>query len=105
MLWKIALVPAEDPGPEEDLCNGLELHLPYSWDFLDPVPRDNGDAQVFQQSPKPAGGDWSFSPEGLHLVRISVHPLDLCVTQGRVLLVGLVFYVDVMVLLLLLLSR
>jgi hypothetical protein len=60
---------------------------------------------VFQQSPKPASGDYSFSPERLHLIRISVHPLDLCVTQGRVLLVSLVFYVDVMVFLLLLLRR
>jgi hypothetical protein len=59
---------------------------------------------MFQQSPKPAGGDQSFSPEGLHLIRITIHPLDLGVTQGRVVFVDLVFYVLVF-LLLLLLSR
>jgi hypothetical protein len=32
-------VPAEAPEPEEDLCNGLELHPPWKWDFLDPVSR------------------------------------------------------------------
>jgi hypothetical protein len=97
-------VPVEDPGPEEDLCDGLELYPPWTRDFLDPVPGGGGDVQVFQQNPKPAGGDWSFSPEGLHLVRLSVHPLDLCVTRERVLLICLVFYVMVL-LLLLLLSR
>jgi hypothetical protein len=51
------LVPTEDLGPEEDLCVGLELHPSWMWDFLDPVTRDDGDAQVFQQSPKPASGD------------------------------------------------
>jgi hypothetical protein len=54
-----------------------------------------GDAQVFQQSLKPTGGNRSFCPEGLHLVCISVYPLDLCVARGRVLPLGLVFYVDV----------
>jgi hypothetical protein len=38
---------------------------------------------VFQHSPKPAGGDWSCSPEGLHLVHIAVHLLNLCVAQGK----------------------
>jgi hypothetical protein len=97
------LLPAEDPGPEEDLYDGLELHPPWTWDFLDPVPRGGGDGQVYRQNLKPGGGDRSFSPKGLHLVSISVHFLSLCVTQGRVLHVGLVFYVDIMVLLLLLL--
>jgi hypothetical protein len=95
-------MPVEDSGPEEDLCHGLELHSPWMQDFLDPVPGGGGDAQVFQQSPKPTGGDRSFSPEGLHLVRISVHILILCVTRGRLLFIGLVFYVMVLRLLLLL---
>jgi hypothetical protein len=96
-------VPAEDSGPKDDLGDGLELHPPWMWDFLDPISRGSGDAQVFQQSPKPASGDRSFSPEGLHLIRIWVHPLDLYVSQRRVLLIVLVFVVDVVVLLLLLL--
>jgi hypothetical protein len=60
---------------------------------------------VFQQSPKPGGRDRSFSPEGLHLVHISVHLLVLRVAQGRLLFIGLVFYVMVLRLLLLLISR
>jgi hypothetical protein len=67
--------------------------------FLDLVPEGDGDAQVFQQSPKPAGGDWSFGPEGLHLICISVNLLDLGVTQGRVLSFGFVFYVMILQLL------
>jgi hypothetical protein len=61
-------------------------------DFLYPVPGGGCDAQVFQQRPKTAGGDRSFNPKGLHLD----------VTQGRVLFIGLVFYVMVLRLLLLL---
>jgi hypothetical protein len=57
---------------------------------------------VFQQSPKPAGGVRSFGPEGLHLVYISVHLLNLSVARGRLCFVGLVFYVMVLQLLLLL---
>jgi hypothetical protein len=57
---------------------------------------------VFQQSPKPADEDRSFNPEGLHLVRISVHLLVLCVAWGRLLFIGLVFYAMVLRLLLLL---
>jgi hypothetical protein len=41
----------------QDLCDVLELHPPWMRDFLDPVPRGGGDAQVFQQSLKTAGGD------------------------------------------------
>jgi hypothetical protein len=74
-------------------------------DFLDLVSGGGGDGQVYQQSLKPAGGNRSFSPERLHLVSIFVHLLDLHVAQTRVLLVVLVFVVDIMVLLLLLLSR
>jgi hypothetical protein len=62
-------------------------------DFLDPVPRSGGDAQVLQQSLKPAGEDQSFGPEGLHLISISVHLLRFGIARGRVLFVGLVFYV------------
>jgi hypothetical protein len=76
------LVPAKDPRPGEDLYDGLELHLPWTQDFLDPVSRGSGDAQVYQQSMKPASGDRSFSPKGLHLIGISVHLLNLCLTQG-----------------------
>jgi hypothetical protein len=45
-----SLVSAEDSESEENLCDGLELHLPWTWDFLDPIPGGGGDAQVFQQS-------------------------------------------------------
>jgi hypothetical protein len=57
---------------------------------------------MFQQSLKPAGEDQSFGPEGLHLIRISVHLLILGIARGRVLFIGLVFYVMVLRLLLLL---
>jgi hypothetical protein len=100
-----SLVSTEDSGAEEDLCNSFELHPPWMRDFLDLVPRGGCDAQVFQQSPKPSGGDWSFGPEGLHLIRISVHLLILGVALGRVLFIGLVFYVMVLWLLLLLSRR
>jgi hypothetical protein len=58
---------------------------------------------VLQQSPKPAGEDRSFGPEGLHLVSISVHLHGFGIARGRVLFIGLVFCV--MVLRLLLFSR
>jgi hypothetical protein len=83
-----SLVSAEDSGSEENLCYGFELHPPWTRDFLNPVPGSGGDAQVFQQSSKPAGDNWSFDPKGLHLIHISVHLLDLGVTRGRVLFVG-----------------
>jgi hypothetical protein len=57
---------------------------------------------VFQQGPKPTGEDRSFGPEGLHLVRISVHLFVLGVAWGRLLFVGLVFHVMALRLLLLL---
>jgi hypothetical protein len=57
---------------------------------------------VFQKSSKPVGENWSFDPEGLHLIHISVHLLILGVAQGRVLFIGLVFYILVLRLLLLL---
>jgi hypothetical protein len=98
--WSI--VSAEDSGSEEDLYNGFELHSPWTQDFLDPIPGGGCDAQVFQQSPKSFGGDRSFGPEELHLVRILVHLLILGVAQGRVLFIGLVFYIMVLWLLLLL---
>jgi hypothetical protein len=50
-----SLVSAEDSGSEENLCDVLELHPLWMRDFLDPVPRSGGDAQVLQQSSKPAG--------------------------------------------------
>jgi hypothetical protein len=40
--------------------------------FLDSVPGSGGDAQVLQQSSKPADEDRGFNSEGLHLVSISV---------------------------------
>jgi hypothetical protein len=100
-----SLVSAKDSGSEEDLYDGFELHPPQRRDFLDPVPRGGGDAQVLQQSSKPVGENWSFSPQGLHLIRIPVHLLVLGVAWGRVLFVGLVFYVLVLWLLLLLSRR
>jgi hypothetical protein len=100
-----SLVSAEDSRSEENICDDFELHLPWTWDFLDPVPRSSGDAQMLQQSSKPADENWSFDPEGLHIIRISVHLLVLGVTQGRVLFVGLVFYILVLRLLLLLNRR
>jgi hypothetical protein len=98
------LVSAEDSGSEENLYDCFELHLPWMRDFLDPVPGGSGDAQVFQQSSN-AGENWSFDPEGLHLISISVHLLILGIAQGRVLFVGLVFYILVLRLLLLLSRR
>jgi hypothetical protein len=71
-------------------------------DFLDPVPGSGGDAQVLQQSSKSTGEDQRFSPEGLHLVSISVHLLIFGIARGRVLFVGLIFCVMVLQLLLLL---
>jgi hypothetical protein len=98
-------VSVEDTGPKENLCDGLELHPPLTRDFLDPVPGSGGDAQMLQQSPKSSGEDRSFGPEGLHLVRISVHLLGFGIAQGRVLFVGLVFCVMIFQLLLLLSRR
>jgi hypothetical protein len=100
-----SLVSAKDSGSEEDLCDGFELHLPWTWNFLDPILGGGGDAQVLQQSSKPAGEDWSFSPKGLHLICIPVHLLILSVAWGRVLFIGLIFYVLVLQLLLLLNRR
>jgi hypothetical protein len=93
-------VSAEDPGSEENLCDGLEVHSPWTRDFLDPVPGSGGDAQVFLQSSKPVGEDQRFSSEGLHLVSISVHLLRFGIARGRVLFIGLVFCAMVLQLLL-----
>jgi hypothetical protein len=100
-----SLVSAEDSGSEENLCDGLEIHPPWTRDFLDPIPGSGGDAQVLQQSLKPAGEDRSFGPEGLHLVSISVQLLGLDIAQGRVLFIGLGFHVMAPQLLLLLSRR
>jgi hypothetical protein len=37
-----SLVSAEDSGSEENLYDGLELHPPGMWDFLDPIPGSGG---------------------------------------------------------------
>jgi hypothetical protein len=66
------LVPAEDPGPGEELCDGFEFHPPWMRDFLDPVSGGGGDAQVSQHSTKLIVGDWSFSTNGFTLVSISI---------------------------------
>jgi hypothetical protein len=88
-----SLVSVEDSGSKENLCDGLELHPPLTRDFLDPVPGSGGDAQVLQQSPKPADEDRTFGPEGLHHISMSVQLLSLGIAQGRVLFIGLVFHV------------
>jgi hypothetical protein len=100
-----SLVSTEDSRSEENLCDGFELHPPWTRDFLDPVPGSSGDAQVFQQSSKPTGENWSFDLKGLHLICISVNVLILNVARGRVLFIGLVFYILVLWLLLLLSRR
>jgi hypothetical protein len=41
-----SLVSAEDSGSKEDFCDGFELYLPCTRDFLDPIPGGGGDAQV-----------------------------------------------------------
>jgi hypothetical protein len=97
-----SLVSIEDSGSEENFCDGFELHPPWTRDFLDPVPRSGGDALVLHQGSKPTSENWSFGPEGLHLIRILVHLLILGVAWGRVLFVSLIFYVLVLRLLLLL---
>jgi hypothetical protein len=83
----------------------LNSTRPGTRDFLDPIPGSGGDAQVLQQGSKPTGENWSFSPEGIHLIRIPVHLLILGVAWGRVLFVSLIFYVLVLRLLLLLSRR
>jgi hypothetical protein len=100
-----SLVSVEDSGSKENLCDGLELHPPWTLDFLDHVPGSGGDAQVLQQSSKPIGENWSFDPEGLHLICISVHLLILDIARGRVFFVGLLFYIMVLRLLPLLSRR
>jgi hypothetical protein len=77
------LVPTEDPGSREDLCNYLEFHPPWTRDSLDPVSLGRGDAQVSQQGMKPTGMDQGFSTEGFPFVSISVQLLSLVVTQGE----------------------
>jgi hypothetical protein len=47
---------------------------------------------VIQQSSKPTGENWSFDPDRLDLICISVHLLVLGVARGSVLLVALVLY-------------
>jgi hypothetical protein len=69
-------------------------------DFLDPVPGSGGDAQVLQQSTKPAGEDRRFSSEGLHLVSISVQLLRFDIARGRLFFISLIFCAGVLRLLL-----
>jgi hypothetical protein len=66
------LVPIEDPGSQEDLCNCLDFHPLWKRDSLDPVSWGGGDAQVSQQGTKQAGRDRGFSTKGFPFVRISV---------------------------------
>jgi hypothetical protein len=93
-------VSAEDPGSEENLSDGLELHSPWTRDFLDPVSGSSGDAQVLQQSSKPASEDRRFSSEGFHLISIPVHLLRFGIARGRLLFIDLVFCAMVLRLLL-----
>jgi hypothetical protein len=39
------LMPTENPGSGEDLCNFLEFHRPWMRDSLDPISWGGGDAQ------------------------------------------------------------
>jgi hypothetical protein len=91
---------AEDPRSEENLCDGLELHLPRTRDFLDPVPGRGGDAQVLQQSSKPAGEDRRFSSEGLYLISVSLQLLRFGIARGMLFFISLIFCVGVLRLLL-----
>jgi hypothetical protein len=84
-----SLVSAEDSGSKENLYDGFELHPPWMQYFLDPIHGSDGDAQVFQQSSKPAGENWSFDPKGLHLIHISVYLLVLGVAPGGYSLLAL----------------
>jgi hypothetical protein len=74
------LVPVEDPGSGEDLCNYLEFHPLCTRYTLDPISWGGGDAQVSQQDTKLAGRDQGFSTEGFPFVSISVQLLTLVVT-------------------------
>jgi hypothetical protein len=60
---------------------------------------------VFQHSSKPTNENWSFGPDGLHLIRILVYLLVLGVTWERVLFIVLAFHILVLRLLLLLSRR
>jgi hypothetical protein len=42
-----SLVSIEDSGSKEYLCDGFELHPPWTRDFHDPIPGSGSDAQVF----------------------------------------------------------
>jgi hypothetical protein len=66
------LMPAEDPGSEEDLCNCLEFYLLWTRDSLDPVSWGRGDVQVSQQDMKHVGRDRGFRTEGFPFVSITV---------------------------------
>jgi hypothetical protein len=93
-------VSTEDPGSEENLYDGLELYSPCTRDFLDPVLGSGGDAEVLQQSSKPAGEDRRFSSKGLHLVSILIHLLKFGITRDRLFFISLVFCAMVLRLLL-----
>jgi hypothetical protein len=41
-----SLVSIKDSRSKKDLCDGFELHPPWTQDFLDPVPGGGGDSQV-----------------------------------------------------------
>jgi hypothetical protein len=97
------LVPVEDPGSREDLCNCLEFLLPWMRDSLDLVSWGGGDAQVSQRGTKPTGRDRGFHIEGFPFISINIQILALIVTPGRVLFIVFTFIIDVVVLLLLLL--
>jgi hypothetical protein len=69
------LVPADHPGPGEDLCYGWVLNPPWAWDSLDLVLRCSGDPQVYYQGLKSADGDRSLNSIGLNLLCITVQLL------------------------------
>jgi hypothetical protein len=74
------LVPADHPGPREDLCYGPILIPALVRDSFDLVLGYSSDTQVHQQSLKPTDGYRSLDPIGLHLLCITVQHLTLRVT-------------------------
>jgi hypothetical protein len=93
-------VSVEDLGLEEDLCDGLELHPSWTWDFPDPLPG----VVIMPKCPSRAQslsvGTGASAPKISAMALSSTRLHLICVTQGGVLLI--VFMVNIIVVLLLL---